>query len=111
MVKGASLRFGFLGAAPKVAFFWVGSSKGKISTIDNVQKGGIFLVNRCYPCKENEETCNHLLLHCRMSHILWGLLFNLFSISWVLPESVKGTLITWYSRTVKKWKKAWLRIQ
>ena len=36
----------------------------------------------------NEETVDHLLLHCGKAYWLWSLVFRSFGISWVLPRSI-----------------------
>ena len=37
---------------------------GKILTLDQLQKRGFSLANRCYMCHENDEIVEHLILHC-----------------------------------------------
>ncbi|RVW90126.1 hypothetical protein CK203_035974 [Vitis vinifera] len=39
---------------------------------------------RCFLCLSEEETVDHLLLHCVKTRVLWNLLFSLFGISWTL---------------------------
>ena len=59
-------------------------------------------------CLEKEETINHLLLHCSRTRVLWDLLFTLFGVSWVLPSSVRETLLSQNGFFLgKKCKKAW----
>ena len=53
------------------------------------------LANRCFMCLHKEENINHLLLHCSRTRALWDLLFALFGVSWVLPFSVRKTLLSW----------------
>ena len=48
----------------KVDFFAWEASWGKVMTLDQLKKRGRFLANRCYLCEEEEETLNHLLVHC-----------------------------------------------
>ncbi|RVW44331.1 hypothetical protein CK203_071026 [Vitis vinifera] len=81
---------------------------GRILTIDQLKKRGWTLLNKCFLCKKEEELADHLLLHCTKIGILWQLVFFLFVVEWVFPDSVKGTL---FSRQVnfveKKRKKTW----
>ena len=93
---------------PKISFFVWEATWGKALTLDKVQKRGWALANRCFLCLENEETIDHLLLHCSRTKVLWDLLFTVFGVSWVLPYSVKETLLSWHGSFVgKKRKKVW----
>ena len=66
------------------------------------------MANRYFMCLEKEENINHLLLHCSRTRVLWDLLFSLFRVSWVLPSSVRETLLSWNGFFLgKKHKKAW----
>ena len=62
--------------------------------LDNVQRRGVAVANRCYLCGKEEENCNHLLLHCGFSRAVWHLLISLFGVSWVLPHTVKDLLLS-----------------
>ena len=42
------------------------------------------LVNRCCMCHRNEETVDHLLLHCPVVHSLWVYMYQIFGIQWVM---------------------------
>ena len=93
---------------PKISFFAWEATWGKALTLDMVQKRGWALANRCFMCLEKEETINHLLLSCPRTRELWDLLFTLFGVSWVLPSSVRETLLSWNGFFMgKKCKKAW----
>ena len=37
---------------------------GKISTVDMLMRRSWSMVNRCNLCKENEESADHILIHC-----------------------------------------------
>ena len=93
---------------PKISFFAWEAMWGKALTLDLIQKRGWVLANRCFMCLEKEETIDHLPLHCIKTRVLWDLLFNLFGLSWVLPSSVRETLLGWYGSFVgEKRKKVW----
>ena len=67
------------------------------STLNLIQKRGWALANRCFLCHEKEETIDRLLLHCTKTRVIWDLLFTLFRVSWVLPSSVRETLLNaWF---------------
>lgn len=50
---------------PKVAFFLWEAIQGKVLILDDVQRGGIHLLDGCYLCLEIGETVNCHLLNCR----------------------------------------------
>ena len=59
-------------------------------------------------CKEEEETSDHILLHCLKAHILWQLIFVLFDVQWVMHSSERGLLLSWGISCVRrKRKKDW----
>ena len=54
----------------KVSFFsWEACSR-KVLTLDQLQRRGWKLVNRCALCKEEVESIDHILLHCGKARIL-----------------------------------------
>ena len=86
----------------------MGGYVGQSLNIGYGSKKRMGLANRCFMCLEKEENINHLLLHCSRTRVLWDLLFTLFGVSWVLPSSVRETLLSWNGFFVgKKCKKAW----
>ena len=62
---------------PKVSFFGWEATWGKTLTLDQIQKRGWLLGNRCYLCQMHEESINYILLHCAKTRTLWEL-FSLF---------------------------------
>ena len=57
-------------APSKVSFFAWEASWEKVMTLDHHCKRGQPLVNRCYPYKLNDESIDHLLLHCSKVRII-----------------------------------------
>ena len=56
----------------------------------------------------HEESINHIILHCPKTRALWVLFFSLFGAQWVLPTTVKATLLGWDGFFVgKKRKEVW----
>jgi hypothetical protein len=70
---------------------------GKILTLDNLRKRNFVLVNRCGMCKKEEETIDHLLLHCESAQFLWNAFFSRFGLAWVMPQRVVDLLHCWWS--------------
>ena len=92
----------------RVSFFAWEASWNRILTTDQLKRRGWILPNRCYLCKMEEETSDHLLLFCKKATMLWRLLFSLFDVQWVLHSSIKRNLMAWHGASVCKGKeKAW----
>ena len=92
----------------KVSFFAWEASWEKVLTQDQLKRRGWILANRCCLCCVEEETINHILVHCSKAKILWDLVFSLFGVNWVLPFTVRDTLLSWYvSFKNKKYRKVW----
>ncbi|RVX13534.1 Transposon TX1 uncharacterized 149 kDa protein [Vitis vinifera] len=95
----------------KVCFFAWEATWGKVLTLDRLQLRGVHLPNCCFLCGCEEENVNHILLHCIVTRALWDIIFGLIDVKWVLPETVKETLISWRGSFVgKKRKKIWKSI-
>lgn len=88
-----------------VVFFPWEAIQEKALTLDNVQKRWISLTNRCFLCLDFMEFVNHLLLYCTQTWVLWSLLLSLFGISWIMPASMKETLLSWNKQFVGKRRK------
>ena len=78
-------------------------------TLDQLKRRGITLVNRCFLCKEEEETIDHLLVHCSRAKMLWNLFLAIMDYNWVFPLTVRQTLFAWQGANVgKKRKRVWM---
>ena len=92
----------------KVGFFAWEASWGKVLTQDHLKRRGWSLANRCFLCCDDEETINHILIHCPKAKVLWNLMFTMFRVNWVLQLTVKDTLLGWSDSFVdKKCGKIW----
>ncbi|KAL6331568.1 hypothetical protein AAG906_011508 [Vitis piasezkii] len=92
----------------KVGFFAWEASWGKVLTQDQLEKRGCILANKCVLCCAEEETINHILIHCPKARVLWDLVFSLFGVNWVLSFTVRDTLSGWSASFVdKKRGKTW----
>ena len=65
----------------KVSFFAWKASWEKVLTQDQLKRRGWILANRCCLCCVEEETINHILVHCSKAKILWDLVFSLFGVN------------------------------
>ena len=94
---------------PKTGVFAWEAAWGKVLTLDQLKRRGMTFANRCFMCEEEEETIDHLLIHCKIAKMLWDLILSIVGISWVFPHSVRHTLLAWQGAAVgKKRKKIWL---
>ena len=78
---------------PKVCFFAWEATWGKALTLDQLQRRGWSLANRCFLSLSHEESIDHILLHCDKARVLWDLLFSLFRVFWVMQSTVRETLL------------------
>lgn len=53
------------------------------------------MVNRCYLCKSDEKTSNHLLLLCPKTHSLWTSVLGLLGLNCIMAENVSRELLAW----------------
>ena len=73
------------------------------------KRRGISLANRYFLCEVDEETIDHLLIHCSRAKMLWDLIFSIADSNWVFPLTVCQFLLAWQSANVgKKRKRVWM---
>ena len=46
-------------------------------------------------CLEEQETVDHLLVHCRWVSALWDLALSRMGISWIQPFDVRDVVVAW----------------
>jgi hypothetical protein len=79
----------------KVAFFTWLVAQGKILTLDNLRRRGLWVLDWCFMCKKAGESVNHLMIHCEYAQELWTMIFCLFGVSWVMPQTTYDLLHCW----------------
>ena len=75
-------------------FAWL-VALGRIDTCDVLQKKRPYCVlypSWCVLCKREEETIDHLFIHCNFSSRIWWKVLKVFGLSWVVPGSCYGLL-------------------
>ena len=81
----------------RVSFFLWTVARGSTLTVDNLVLRHLPLVNWCCMCRCNEETMDHLLLHCKFAYALWSEVFFIFGIQCVMPKTVTSLLFGWWN--------------
>ncbi|KAL6343049.1 hypothetical protein AAG906_017861 [Vitis piasezkii] len=86
----------------RASFFGWEAAWNRLLTTDRLKRFGWSIPNRCFLCKQEEETTDHLLLFCEKARMLWLLIFSLFGVQWVMHSSVKRNLLGWHGSFVGK---------
>ncbi|CAN0839651.1 Putative ribonuclease H protein At1g65750 [Linum grandiflorum] len=76
------------------AFVWMVYYK-KVATVDNLQRRGMQMPNRCVLCYSNIETVNHILLHCSFTIKVWNLISSVLSIYGPSQGDIRDVIRTW----------------
>ena len=77
----------------RASFFGWEAAWSRLLTTDRLKRFGWSIPNRCFLCKNEEETIDHLLLFCEKTRMLWLLILSLFGVQWVMHSSVKKNLL------------------
>ena len=92
----------------RASFFGWEAAWSRLLTTDRLKRFDWSIPNRCFLCKNQEETIDHLLLFCEKTIMLWLLILSLFGVQWVMHSFVKRNLLGWHGSFVgKKREKAW----
>ena len=78
---------------PKIGVFAWEAAWGKVLTLDQLKCRGMTFSNRCFMREEEEETIDHLLIHCKSAKMLWDPFLSIVGIRWVFLQSVLHTLL------------------
>ncbi|OVA17172.1 Reverse transcriptase zinc-binding domain [Macleaya cordata] len=73
----------------KISFFIWLVHHNSAPTQDILAKKGMIIVNRCYLCRSDGESVNHMLLHCPFTREIWTSFLVEFGISWAFQKEVK----------------------
>ncbi|RVW55231.1 hypothetical protein CK203_067014 [Vitis vinifera] len=74
------------------SFFMWEASWGKVLTLEQHQTRGWSLACKCFLCKVEEKSIDHILLQCSKTRVLWQLLFALFGVIGSNPPWLKRLL-------------------
>ena len=103
------ISFGTLGCLLRWVSLRESPLGGRILTLDQIKRRGRALANRYFLCEEEEETVEHLLLHCTKAKVLWNLFLAIVGVQWVFPLIVRGTFLSWHGSFVgEKRLKTWM---
>ena len=61
------------------------------------------LASRCLMCLQEEESVDHLFIHCTWASGLWHLSFSLLGVNWVQPLTIKNVLMSWTRKINGGW--------
>ena len=77
-----------------LAFVWL-ALQNKILTMDNLRRRKMLIVNACPLCLANEESVDHLFLHCKQTKAIWLAILKEFNCSWFIPLSFPDMFHQW----------------
>ena len=97
---------------PKVSVFLWEVWWGKVLTLNQLKKKrGFQLTSRCPLCHKDEESLEHLLIHCPTVWGIWVAIISLLGMDWVSPLPAKDLMMEWKAFPVrKKARKLWKTI-
>ena len=78
----------------RVAFLLWTAVYGRILTLDNLILRGRSLANRYCMCCCNEESMDHIFLHCPVAHLLGVHMLQDLEIQWVMLDSVESLVFS-----------------
>jgi hypothetical protein len=85
----------------------------KINTRSMLVRRGILDISTvaCPICLAEEESVDHILLHCHKHWIVWSRIINWWGLAWCCPKNLATLFSQWESLVYGKfYKKAWLML-
>lgn len=82
-------------APPRVMAFGWTALLGRTLTMDNIRRRELIIVNACPMCLAVEESIDHFLLNCLITHYLWRSTLWWFHISTPIPNSLSSLFEFW----------------
>lgn len=79
---------------PKVCFFVWTLLRGRVLTVDKLQKRGMLVVNRCCLCKICDESRTHLFSSCILSKKIWAYFWESFGLVFYCDMGFEDLLST-----------------
>lgn len=83
------------GLIPKINIFYWTILQNKILTLDNLKIRGFNFPNRCALCLKEEESMDHLVIHCSFTISIWESFLKNFCMEWVFPNSIQDLFHSW----------------
>ena len=90
-------------APTKACFLAWAITKGKVPTEDMLKRRNFNLASKCPMCGHEEETADHLFIHCTGVSGLWHLSCVLLGVDWVQPHTCREVLMAWRRRLKRGW--------
>lgn len=80
---------------PKISFLVWTAANRVVTTLSMLSRRGMTVVNTCAFCNNNEETVEHLFLHCTFIWKIWEHFLQQLGIVWSHPTTVIEFLWKW----------------
>ena len=79
----------------KVSFFAWEAWWGEVLTMNQLKNRGYQLASICPFCRKNDDSLDHILIHCLAICELWTTILSVTRISWACPYMVKDLFYAW----------------
>lgn len=82
-------------------FGWLAARDACLSQ-NKLQRRGFPWCSRCYFCKNEEETVEHLFLHCSFLRQCWEVFLSIVGVSLVIHHKISRLLLVWKAQGMKR---------